>query len=122
MQQDLVWDSRDAEAAFWRQMEHLDQTERRLDAGSGWRSLFDRMPFRKQVLQSRMAEIKASAEELVRLHTRKAPAANETPRRVDPVVTAAEESLRRLANLAVSLRQDRAQSQEAPPSQAQDGT
>ncbi len=103
MPQNLVWKSRDAEAAFWQQMQDLDRTKQRLDGGAGWRGLLDRIPFRRQVLRSRVAVITASAQELVRLHAVEA----EAP------VSPADESLRRLAGLAVTLRQDRAPSQPA---------
>lgn len=97
MPQNLVWKSRDAEAAFWRQMQDLDRTKQRLDGGAGWRGLLDRIPFRRQLLRSRMAVISAAAAELVRLHAVEA----------DASPSPADESLRRLASLAVSLRQDR---------------
>ncbi|WP_279480752.1 hypothetical protein [Aureimonas sp. SK2] len=108
MPQNLVWKSRDAEAAFWQQMQDLDQTRQRLDGG-GWRGLLDRLPFRRRLIHSRIALITASAEELVRQHAVEA----EAP------ASPAEESLRRLAGLAVSLRQDRGPAQGAVPTAAE---
>lgn len=115
-----TWIDPKAEAEFWGHMERLETVQARLAATAGWGGLLSGGLLRRRALQRDLEAIERVAKALVESHTilleNDAKAAADAGSASAP--TQADESLRALAGMVVSLRQDRVSRPEAGEEQA----
>ncbi|WP_061933416.1 hypothetical protein [Aureimonas sp. AU22] len=113
MLQNRTWIDPNAEAEFWKQMERLEAVSARLSAFGGVGGLLKGGPFRRAALQRDLDSIRGVAQDLVDRHTVSVIAVPATESAAAPSASSADDPLRRLAGMVVSLRQDRALRPEA---------
>ncbi len=104
MLQQRKWIDQNAEAEFWAKMERLEAASEALARTRGWRGVLGLATLRRAGLARDVATLRASAEDLVRLHTVPIDTYDSAPATVQ---APGSDALRTLAGLAVSLRQDR---------------